>query len=143
MPDAEDLWGGSFQPTNAESAPVTLLKKQASLLTSKTGGRVYGTVKEDVSRDGTVWVSLYARVPSLGDYEHKLISIAHPVSAGDAQFPFPLTAVDTRLADKVLIENMARFREWLGKTLSSGEVRSIISNLMKYGAQATASASIA
>ena len=81
MSDPDDLWGADFDPNDVESEPIRLLKKQADLLGKKTGGRVQGFVKQDVSPDGTVWASLYARVPSLKNYEHKLISIAYPVAS--------------------------------------------------------------
>lgn len=60
MPDHDDFWGADFHPNNAESKPVTLLKKQADLLGPKTDNRVQGVVKQYVSPDGTIWTSLYA-----------------------------------------------------------------------------------
>jgi hypothetical protein len=141
MPDPDDLWGADFHPNDVESAPVSLLKKQADLLGKRTSSRVQGVVKQDVL-DGTVWASLYARVPGLKGYEHKLISIAYPVAADNPQFPFPLTAVNTRDGAKVPIADMGTFRDWLGKTLASAEVHSTIENLMRYGSGAVASASM-
>ncbi len=140
MPEPDDLWGGGFHPSDVEPAPVALLREQASLLSSKTEGRVVGDVKEHVSSDGTVWTSLYARVPALGDYEHKIISLSFPVTARDLGFPSPLTAVNTRDGDKVEFDDMGRFRDWLRTVLTSDEVRSIINKLMRYGGKATASA---
>jgi hypothetical protein len=142
MPDVDDLWGADFHPSNAESKPVTLLKKQAELLGERTEGRVQGIVKQNVSPDGTAWASLYARVPSLKNYEHKLISISYPVASRDPVHPFPLTAVNPSYGDEVSIDNMEAFRDWLSKTLSSGDIRSTIENLMRFSSGAMASASL-
>jgi hypothetical protein len=141
MPDQEDLWGETFH--RSDSAPLRLLEKQASLLTTKTGGQVQGVVKKDVSPEGTVWMSLYARVPNLANYEHKLISIAHPVTVRDPESPCPIVAVDTNVGDKVSFEDMARFREWLGKVLSSTDVHAVINNLMAYAVTEREAASTA
>ncbi len=54
MPDVDDLWGADFHPNNAESKPVTLLKKQAELLGKKTRGQVQSVVKQNVAPDGNV-----------------------------------------------------------------------------------------
>jgi hypothetical protein len=142
MRDPDDLWGDEIHPNNVESKPVALLKKQADLLGKKTDGRVQGVFKQAASPDGTVWASLYVRVPDLKDYEHKLISIAYPVASRNPELPFPLTAVNTRDGAKVAIDDMGAFRDWLGKTLSSDEIRSTIASLMRYSGGATASASM-
>ncbi len=81
-----DLWGPDFQGAPVESAPFVLLKEQADALTRRTRGDVRGDVLQTVE-EGTVWSSLYALVPALGDYRHKLISIAHPVVTADPNGP--------------------------------------------------------
>jgi hypothetical protein len=139
MRDPDDLWGGEFQATRDESTAVALLKKQADLLATRTGGSVVGVVKEYVE-DGTVWVSLYARVPALRNYEYKLLSIAFPLKARNPQFPSPLEAIDTN-GMEVRIDDPEGFREWLARTLGSQIVHSIISNLVRYGGSVAAEAS--
>jgi hypothetical protein len=140
MSDPDDLWGTDFEPSDVESEPISLLKKQADLLDKKTGGCVQGFVKQNVSPAGEVWASLYARVPSLKDYEHKLISIAYPVASLRPELPFPLIAVNPSYGDKVPIGDMEAFRDWLKKTLSSDDIHSTIANLMRFSSGATASA---
>ena len=95
-----DLWGPAFQKAPVVSAPVALLIEQADALTRRTEGRVMGEVLQDVDK-GTVWVSLYAHVPALQDYQHKLVSIAHPVVNSDPRHPFPLTVMDTQSGEKI------------------------------------------
>ena len=112
--------------------PVTLLKKQADLLGPKTDNRVQGVVKQYVSPDGTIWTSLYARVPSLKNYEHKLISIAYPITYKNLELTFPLIAVNPSYGDTVQIDDMEAFRGWLKKTLSSDDIHSTIANLMRF-----------
>jgi hypothetical protein len=71
---------------------------------------------------GTVWASLYACVPALGDYQHKLVSIAHPALTADLVDPFPLTVVDTQSDEHDQVGDMASFERWLSRVLSSGPV---------------------
>src|SRR4051794_23445120 len=117
MPDdtpeiRRDLWGRAFTDSPLESAPVALLKEQADALTRRTDGRVVGGVQQDIEA-GTVWASLYARVPSLQDYQHKLIAIAHPVVVADPANPFPLTVMDTQSGQQDRVEDMESFERWL------------------------------
>ena len=129
--NGRDLWGPDFRDTPIESAPVVLLKEQADALTRRTGGRIVGEVLQDVDK-GTVWASLYARVPALQDYQHKLVSIAHRVVTADPDRPFPLTVMDTQSGDQEELESMESFEEWLGRTLSSDEVHHVVDSLLRY-----------
>ncbi len=136
MPDhapgnGRDLWGRTFLETPVESAPVTLLKEQAEALTRRTNGRVVGEVLQEVEKE-TVWVSLYARVPALHDYQHKLISIAHDVVSGDPVHPFPLTVMDTESGDGGQVHDMEAFERWLESVLSSNAVHNVVDNLLQY-----------
>ena len=136
MPDTtasngRDLWGRTFLETSVESAPVTLLKAQADALTRRTNGRVVGEVLQEVEKE-TVWASLYARVPALHDYQHKLISIAHPVVIADPALPFPLTVMDTESGDGGQVDDMKAFERWLESILSSNAVHNVVDNLLRY-----------
>jgi hypothetical protein len=132
-----DLWGPDFQETPVESAPFVLLKEQADALTQRTRGDVRGDVAQEVDK-GTVWSSLYALVPALGDYRHKLISIAHPVTA-DPKHPFPLTVFDTLSTGEDEVHDMDSFERWLADVLSSAPVHQVIDNLLRYSRSRAAS----
>jgi hypothetical protein len=135
--EGRDLWGPEFQSIAVESAPFVLLKEQADALTRRTGGDVRGDVIQDVDA-GTVWSSLYALVPALRDYRHKLLSIAHPVTA-DPKQPFPLTVFDTSGDGRKEVEDMVSFERWLAEVLSSTPVHQVIDNLLRYSRSRAAS----
>jgi hypothetical protein len=136
MPDhatgnGRDLWGQAFLDTPVKSAPLTLLMEQADALTRRTDGRVVGEVLQSVEQ-GTVWASLYARVPALRDYQHKLVSIAHPVVIRDAVHPFPMTVMDTQSGEQDQVSDMESFERWLAGVLSSPEVHAVVASLLRY-----------
>ncbi len=135
-----DLWGSAFVEDPADTAPVALLKEQADALTRRTGGRVVGEVLAETDAErGTVWISLYALVPALDDYRHKLLSIAHPVIVDDPHLPFPLAVIDTQSNDGGEVLDMEGFTEWLSRILSSEEVHNVIGNLLRYSHDRVAS----
>ena len=131
MPKVKDLWGPPLVEPE-DSAPVRLLKAQADALTERTKGRVVGSVAED-AMDGTAWTSLYAVVPALDDYRHKLLTIGHPLVVADPEDPSPLTVCDP-LDDGAIkkLSGAREFEEWLGRVLSSPKIHNVIQNLLRY-----------
>ena len=129
--NGHDLWGPDFRDAPVQSDPVMLLKEQADALTRRTKGRVVGEVLQDVE-EGTVWISLYARCTALQDYQHKLLSIAHPVVMADPERPFPLTVRDPQSGDQDQIEDMAAFEGWLEGILSSAAIHKVVDSLLQY-----------
>src|SRR5690349_3288347 len=130
MPDAvESYWGTDFPPAN-DSVAVALLRQQASKLADVTQGAVEGVVKE-AAEGGTIFASLYAAVPAAGEYEFKILYIAHPIVA-DPVNPFPITVEDSFEKTKYSMPDMPTFDDYLRKLLSSKPVRTAISNLIKY-----------
>jgi hypothetical protein len=131
MPNpVESYWGPDF-PAIEDSAPVSLLKQQAEKLSEITGGVVEGVVKES-AESGTAYASLYAGVPSVGDYQFKILYIAHPVIAEPSN-PFPITVEDSFQQEKKQIPDMNAFDRYLRDVLKSPSVRMAIGNLIKYG----------
>ncbi len=63
MNDPDDPWGKDFWASQPDSAAIGLLQRQECLRASKTDDIVQGVVKQRVD-GGTVWASLYARVPA-------------------------------------------------------------------------------
>ena len=98
-----------------------------------------GVVKQRLD-GGTVWASLYARVPALNNYEYKLLTIAFPLLTNDPQFPSPIEAFDAK-GEIEQITDKEGFRDWLRRTLSSDAVDSVIGSLVRYGKGVTAEAS--
>ena len=132
-----DLWGPDFVGNDAQPVLVTLLEEQANALTRRTDGRIEGVVSQDPTAEGTVWTSLYASVPALGDYRHKLLTIVHPVTADPAD-PFPLTVHDPVRGSQG-VADLPAFCRWLRRTLSSQDVHGVINNLLRYGDDRVAS----
>jgi hypothetical protein len=142
MDDKKDFWGAPFDDDPydpQDSAPAALLRIQADFLTQRTGGRVKGVVLQDIDQ-ASVWASLYASVPALEDYMHKLLTVAHPIS-DDPRNPSLLGARSTFSGNDniVNIEGMENFGRWLEAELSSPTAHAIISNLLKYGSDRAAS----
>jgi hypothetical protein len=82
---------------------------------------------------GTAFASLYLAVPSMGDYQFKLLSLAHPVIANPAD-PFPITVESSLyVGSKKQIETMAEFEEWLKDFLSSEPVHVAIGAMKARG----------
>jgi len=130
MPETiEDFWPAEIVDA-ADPPPVALLKEQATLLGVKTKGLVEGVIKAS-TEDGTAYYSLYLKAASLGDYLYKLLYIAHP-AIGVATDPFDLTAQNSFGGPPVKIGSAEGFRDWLRAELSSDQVRSAISNLLRY-----------
>jgi hypothetical protein len=134
----ENYWPASY-PTDdvPEPEPVILLKQQAQLLKTTTNGCVEGVVKRAVE-GSTVYHSLYARVPALGDYMYKFLYIGHPVAANPAN-PFPIDVEDSLRLDRKSLQTMDEFRDWLKDILASEWVRTTIGRLMSYSSERVAS----
>ena len=133
----ESYWGLEF-PAVGDSAPVSLLKQQAEKLTEVTGGLVEGVVKESAEA-GTAYASLYAGVPTVGDYQFKILYLAHPMLVVDPANPFPITVEDSFRQEKRTIEDMASFDRYLRDLLLSEPVQTAIGNLIKYSKSRAAS----
>jgi hypothetical protein len=132
----ESYWGPDF-PAIGDSAPVSVLKQQAEKLTEITGGLVEGVVKESAEA-GTVYASLYAGVPAVGDYQFKILYVAHPVVVDPAN-PFPITVEDSFGHEKRKFPDMPSFDQYLRDLLLSTPVRTAIGNLIKYSKSRAAS----
>ena len=124
--EREDFWPDDIVDV-ADPEPVALLKEQASLLGNKTRNAVEGAVKTSTD-GGKAYYSLYLKVPDLGDYHYKLLSIAYPVTGCDEAYP--VTAQTPAGDPPVEIPNREEFRAWLRRQLSSNHVRRVIANLL-------------
>lgn len=132
-----DLWGPPFEEEYEETAPIVLLRQQAEFLTDRTKGRLVGEVVVR-TEGGTVWASLYARVPAMKDYSHKLISLAYPVASAREDHPFPLSVFDED-GDADEVKDETAFKKWLSKVLQSLGMRNVIRMLQSFPADRAAS----
>lgn len=109
-----DLWG-DLEVQELKS-PVSILRKQAALLGSKTQNLVEARVETHISY-GRFVHSFNLIVPVL-DYTYQLFAVEH----GPEIYPFYVG--ETRA------ENENEFRRWLQEKLSSPETKRIVSNLL-------------
>jgi hypothetical protein len=138
MPEpTENFWPANFPTGNDDPEPVLVLKQQAQLLTTVTDGHVEGVVKRSVEA-GTVYHSLYGRVPALGDYMYKFLYVAYPVSANLTN-PFPIDVEDSLHLDRKSIQSMDEFRHWLKDILATEWVETTIGRLIDYSSDRVAS----
>jgi len=116
---------------------LPILLKLDLKLTEITGGLVEGVVKESAEA-GTVYASLYAGVPAVGDYQFKILYVAHPVVVDPAN-PFPITVEDSFGHEKRKFLDMPSFDQYLRDLLLFAPVRTAIGNLIKYSKSRAAS----
>ncbi len=136
---AGDLWGAEFDPIPPSTPLVSVLQEQARILTNRTNGRIVGEVSIDAGIDiGTVWTSLFVRVPALLNYRRKLLSLAYPVEV-DPLNPFPVTTFDYSESLSRELRDMDEYCEWLREILSSSEIHGLIANLLHYSQEKAAS----
>lgn len=134
MPEpVEDLWPPTFELREEDPAPISILKQQADRLSDKTGGLVEGVVKESTI-GGTVFWSLYLRAPALGDYMFKVLYIAIPLG-NLLTTPCRLEAEDSFGDEKVSIEGVDQFKDWLKSVLNSEAVAGVVSNMIRRSRQ--------
>lgn len=135
MGDAEDFWP-SLDDVEDANSPVVILRKQAELLSDKTGHRLRGrivtsTVPARSGARGVLGLDLFApvfnhafliEVPALDDYSYTLFSVAH----GLESYPVAYEAGDGEWGD---LNDPDRFRDWLKGTLSSEKTKRILRTL--------------
>ncbi len=130
--DVADLWGAPFGEKRVVSEPFEDLQKQAESLTHRTNGRIVGHARETI-RGETVWIGLWAKVPAMGGYEYKLITVAHPLNVVDPRRPYPLEA--TYYAGRITdIAEHESWMSWLADVLSSNGAMPLIDRLLQIGA---------
>jgi hypothetical protein len=134
MGDAEDFWP-AIDDTEDLNSPVVLLRKQADILTTKSGHRLRGRVSTStINVTGPAANALgaehyspafahtfYIEVPSLDDYSYSLFTILHGID------PYPVAHQDTNNVQGFL--DAGQFTAWLRETLSSDKTKRILKTL--------------
>lgn len=119
--DKEDLWPESFGSLEVET-PLQILRKQASLVGTKTSNLLEGTVSRIVDAEGDFQLSFYLVAPALDNYRYKLLSVWH----GMGLYPVSTMNVNPPLKFK----NAEEFKEYLRSTFASKETLNIIRSLI-------------
>lgn len=119
--DKEDLWPESFGSLEVET-PLQILRKQASLVGTKTGNILVGHVSKTVDEDGDFRLSFYLVAPALDNYRYKLLSVWH----GIGFYPVNILGVTPRLRCK----NAEEFKKYLRSNFASEETLNIIRSLI-------------
>lgn len=122
--DTEDFWPEEIGAAT-EITPVLVLKEQAALLGRRTKNLVEAKVATSITGRHFNH-SLSLRVPTLGDYQFRLLSIAHGISI------FPVEILDELEPKKTLAKDLDEFTAILKNILSSKKVESTINHLLSY-----------
>ncbi len=115
----ESLWG-DLEFSELMETPVTILRRQAALIGEQTNRVIEGVV-ETRGADDTFVYELSLVMPSLDNYQFKLISVQHDISL------YPLTIYRLYVDSGVYpCRNEDEYLATLRSILSSTEVHSII-----------------
>ena len=135
MGDAEDFWP-ALDDVEDPNSPISILRKQAEILSDKSGHRLRGRIAT-----ATVSVSFVIRavlqldqfapvfnhaflieVPVLDDYSYTLFNVSHSLD------PYPV-ACEASDGGWLALKDAGAFREWLKGTLSSEKTKRILKTL--------------
>lgn len=115
----ESFWG-DLEFTELMETPVTILRRQATLIGEQTNRVIEGVV-ETRSQDDTFIYELSLVMPSLDNYMFKLLRVEHGISL------YPLEIVRLYVVSGVYpCRNEQEYLATLRELLSSTEVHSII-----------------
>jgi hypothetical protein len=111
-----DLWG-EIAPSQVRT-PVSILREQASLLSTKTKNTIEGQVETQI--DGNMFYHAFNFVvPALDNYSYELFKVSHEVNL----YPVYTGRIPPARDEEA-------FLHWLGQELSSPETKRIIGNLL-------------
>ena len=122
--DPMDLWPEEIQPTQV-TPPVAILKRQASLLGTRTKAALRGKVETTIL-GGRLHHSFYIVAPALENYRYELFEVTHL-----GEMPYPVTiwaGPKPEHGDELKSEQ--EFTEWLRDVLTSEETRRVVGALL-------------
>lgn len=119
--DKEDLWPESFGSLEVET-PLQILRKQASLVGTKTGNILVGHVSRIVDEEGDFRLSFYLVTPALDNYRYKLLTVWHGIGL------YPVNTLD--VTPPLKFKNAEEFKEYLRSTFASEKTLNIIRSLI-------------
>ena len=115
-----DLWPELVAPAEI-STPVSILRKQAAVLSAKTRYDLQGDVRTDAS--GDIFVHRFnIVVPALGNYSYELLTVRH-----DMQL-YPATCYAENEGERVASEK--ELVDWLRGVFASERTKNVLTTLM-------------
>ncbi len=120
----KNLWGEINNLPKVKS-PVVILNEQAQQLEELTGGLLIGRVKPLESNNVNPFAYMFSlNAPSLNNYSYAILRTYHDIGL------YPLYVTDPDGKNGRDCNNMEEFESELEKTLSSPEIRRVISGLL-------------
>lgn len=121
----EDLWPESFGGLDIET-PISILRKQAAFLGTKTGNVLEGYVSKEMDDEGDFVLTFYLIAPALQNYRYKLLSVWHKVT----MYPVHTFAREEENRKPVELNNAKELKNYLQKKFASEETLKIIRSLI-------------
>jgi hypothetical protein len=122
---AEDFWPDGLGVID-EVTPLLVLKEQAAALGRKTRNMIEAAVETTV-RDGWFRHTLKLRVPTIGDYSYKILTISHGAD------PYPVEIWNSLESDNMVkASGLEDFKAKLKGILSSERIKKVLNNLLTY-----------
>jgi hypothetical protein len=129
----DDLWG-DIPEADTTTAPVTLLRQQASVLGSKTANVLEGVVSRARARrirriaqgEETVELRFYIRCTALDNYTFHVLTLKHPLLT-----IFPVSIHDEVAERDHVCQSEDELRDALHRIFTSQQLRGVISALLR------------
>ena len=120
----ESMWGAAPQSGKGIKLPSEYLDEQATILTKMYGYKLRGDVTQSVLSTGRITIDFDIIVPSLSSYRYSLLKVMHDLEI------YPLTLYGLANKTDYKCHNEEEFKDSLKEVLSSGQVRTVIENIL-------------
>ncbi|MSP00531.1 MAG: hypothetical protein EXR07_05690 [Acetobacteraceae bacterium] len=104
--------------------PLSILREQASAITTQTKGALVGLVETRADGDSFVYIRLELSVPALNDYRYRILTYQQPVEL----YPGRLIVGGDLRGDSVTDEST--FLSDVKKILSSEQITNVVRSLL-------------
>ena len=116
-----DLWPAEIGTTKI-TAPVTILRKQASILAQRTKGLLEAEVLTNSQVSSQIVHRFVLVAPALDNYRYELFNVMHDVRLYPTQGVFQGRSTQ--------LDNEEAFVNWLKSVLSSRETRQVVDGII-------------
>ena len=116
-----DLWPAEIGTTKV-TAPVTILRKQASILAQRTEGLLEAEVLTNSQASSQIVHRFVLVAPALDNYRYELFNVIHDVRLYPTQGVFQGSGTQ--------LDNEEAFVNWLRSVFSSRETKQVIDGIM-------------
>jgi hypothetical protein len=114
---------------NKMRTPISIMKEQAELLTSKTEGLLVGEIQPSINNEFIV-IRLFITVPALRNYRYSLLQYTQPITLYPGTMYWPTMGQSTQVSDE------KTFLESLKAILSSPQTQQVIAGLLAQAREA-------